>query len=167
MSTEIDGSLCDDSFHEFTIKSVFRESSQNCVNVYKVFFEALGEDENVIQVGTDVMVVKVTENAVHHFHKSCWRIGESHGANKELVRSVTTSKGSFVDRIVVDTEVVEAVAEIQLGKVTRAVVAIAHFGDKGKRGFVLDGVGIQGAVIDAQTEGAVRLASEEYWSSIR
>jgi hypothetical protein len=97
-----------------------------------VFLGGLGEYEDVIKVNNDEGVQMLAEDLVHEALKGGWGIGEAEGDDGEFKVAVTSAEGSLGDVSFGDSDLVVALAEVNLGKDGGTMKPVKHVVHAGK-----------------------------------
>ena len=71
-------------------------------------------DENVVQVDHDRLIQKWSEDFIHQPHKGGWSVRESEGKNKILKVTVARTERCLLDVVILDTNLMIALAEVNL-----------------------------------------------------
>ncbi|GBG74392.1 hypothetical protein CBR_g18803 [Chara braunii] len=138
------------------------EDGENLAEMIKVGLEGGAKNKNVIEVDHDTDFEEVAEDVVHGGLECGGGVGETERHYEKLVVPEVGAEGGLVGVLLADADLVEAIAEVDLGEVFGSTEVIKKFGYPGKRILVLDRDQIQGAVVYAHAEfrGAVLLDEE-------
>ncbi|GBG73568.1 hypothetical protein CBR_g16912 [Chara braunii] len=93
------------------------EDREDLAEVLKAGLEGGAEDKDVIKVDDDTDFEEVAEDVVHGRLESSGGIGESEWHHEELVVPEPRAEGGLVGVLIADTDLVEATAKVDLGKV--------------------------------------------------
>lgn len=91
-------------------------------------------------------------------------VGEPEGHDEVLIVAVASAKRRLPFVAVCDANLGVSDAEIDLGEVFRARESIEGFANERKGIAILDRDAVEGAIVDAESKGAVFLLDEEDWS---
>ncbi|GBG42211.1 hypothetical protein CBR_g81894, partial [Chara braunii] len=138
------------------------EDGENLAEMIKVGLEGGAKNKDVVEVDHDTDFEEVAEDVVHGGLECGGGVGEIERHYEKLIVPEGGAEGGLVGVLLADADLVEAIAEIDLGEVFGSTEAIKKFGYLGKRVLVLDRDPVQGAVVCAHAEyrGAVLLDEE-------
>ncbi|GBG63953.1 hypothetical protein CBR_g39957 [Chara braunii] len=144
------------------VELLFSNDGENFAKVFEVGFEVGAKDDNIIKVDHDTNFEEVTKDVIHGRFKCGGGIGEFEGHHEELVVPEARAKDSLVGVLLVDADLVEATAEINLGEILGSTETIKKLGYAREWVLVLDHDPVQGTVVCAHAEfrGAVLLNEE-------
>ncbi|GBG72919.1 hypothetical protein CBR_g12640 [Chara braunii] len=145
------------------LASYYRKfDGENFAKVFEMGFEGGAKDEDIIKVDHDTDFEEVAKDVIHGRLECDGGIGESEGHHKELVVPEARAKGGLVGVLLADADLVEAIAEINLGEILGSTEASKKLGYAREWVLVLDRDPVQGTVVCAHAEfrGAVLLNEE-------
>jgi hypothetical protein len=94
-------------------KLVFSEDVQDLSDDLAVFFQVLGEDEDVI----DAVIDKILEDVIHHGLEGGWAVSNTIQHYQQLKEPLVTLKGHFPFVAFLDLDVLVAPLDIKFGEV--------------------------------------------------
>jgi hypothetical protein len=65
------------TFRKFGVQVVVSQSLKNNMEMFRMIFQILGIDQNVIDEDYNEFVEFLHEDRVHEIHKICWGIGKT------------------------------------------------------------------------------------------
>ncbi|GBG85547.1 hypothetical protein CBR_g40185 [Chara braunii] len=150
------------TFVELGVAFFLSEDREDLANVLKVGLEGGAKDEDVIKVHDDTDFEEVTKDVVHGGLECGGGIGESERHYEELVVPKPRAECGLVGVLLADTDLVEAIAEVDLSEIFGSTEAIKKFRYPGEWALVLDRDPVQGTIICAHAKfrGAVLLDEE-------
>ena len=137
------------------------EEGEGGAEVVLVGFGGGGEDQDVVQVDEDEGVEVGAEDVMHEALEGGGGVGEAKGHDGELKVAIAGAEGGLGDVFRGDPNLVVAVAEVNLGEDGGAMEAVKELVNPGEGVAVLDGDGVEGAVVHTKAEGAILLLDEE------
>ncbi|GBG68063.1 hypothetical protein CBR_g1184 [Chara braunii] len=105
------------TFVELGVEFLLSEDREDLAKVLKVGLEGGAEDKDVIKVDDDTDFEEVAEDVVYGRLEGSGGIGESEWHHEELVVPEPRAEGGLVGVLLADTDLVEATAKVDLGKV--------------------------------------------------
>ncbi|GBG63258.1 hypothetical protein CBR_g37344 [Chara braunii] len=102
---------------------------EDLAEVMKVGLEGGAEGKDVIKVDDDTDFEEVAKDVVHGRLEGSGGIGESEWHHEELVVPEPRAEGGLVGVLLADTDLVEATAEVDLGKVLGSMETIKELGN--------------------------------------
>ena len=127
----------------------------------------LGEYANTIAkhhaISTNNMVV---EDMCHKPMKSTWRGAETKRTADKLIMTLSRHKGSLVQILSLDIELVKSTVQIDLGEKLGALCSCNEILSGSRRESVSNGLGIQCSVMHTQTQTSVLLGCKQNWCTI-
>ncbi|GBG87495.1 hypothetical protein CBR_g45554 [Chara braunii] len=150
------------AFAELGVEFLGMENGENLAEMIKVGLEGGAKNKDVVEVDHDTDFEEVAEDVVHGGLECDGGVGETERHYEKPVVPEAGVEGGFVSVLLADADLVEAIAEVDLGEVFGSTEAIKKFGYPGKRVLVLDRDPVQGAVVRAHAEfrGVVLLDEE-------
>ncbi|GBG73442.1 hypothetical protein CBR_g16158 [Chara braunii] len=127
------------TFAELGVKFLLSEDREDLAEVLKVGLEGGVEDKDVIKVDGDTDFEEVAEDVVHGRLEGRGGIGESDWHHEELVVPEPRAEGGLVGVLFADTDLVEATAKVDLGKVLGSTEMIKELGNPRSSGGGLAG----------------------------
>jgi len=146
---------------ELASQAIFAETGQNLFDMSHMFLESIRENEDVIQVDDAEDIEEITEAVVSISLKGCGSVGETEGHDEIFEVTITSTEGGLVFIAVCNPELVICVGHIQARKSISAFEAIEELRNEWEGVTVLDGDIVELSIIDAETEGTIRLFDEE------
>ncbi|GBG72569.1 hypothetical protein CBR_g12139 [Chara braunii] len=131
-----EGKLGEKVFHARGGKSTFAklsgelllaEDGKYLLDMLKVGLEGGTEDKDVVEVDHDTKFKEITEDVVDGGLEHLWGICEAKRHHKELVMPKARAEGGLVGMFLVNADLVEATAEVNLGEVFGSMEAIKKF----------------------------------------
>ena len=132
-----------------------------------MLFLIFGVDEDVVDEHNHELVEVLHEHLIHHPHEVGRGVGQSKRHHGALVQSVSRGERSLGDIALSDLQLIVSGAKINLGEYTGTTELVKQIIDSRQRLLVLYGDFVEGAVVDAQTEGTIALLSKQHWQSPR
>ncbi|GBG74630.1 hypothetical protein CBR_g19037 [Chara braunii] len=117
------------TFAELGVEFLLAEDRENLAEVLKVGLEGGAEDKDVIKVDDDTDFEEVAKDVVHGRLEGSGGIGESERHHEKLVVPEKRAEGGLVGVLLADTELVEATAKLDLGKVLSSTETIKELGN--------------------------------------
>ncbi|GBG66616.1 hypothetical protein CBR_g64887 [Chara braunii] len=117
------------TFAKLGVEFLLSEDREDLAEVLKVGLEGGAEDKDVIKVDDDTDFEEVAEDVVHGKLEGSGGIGESEWHHEKLVVPEPRAKGGLVGVLLADTDLVEAIAEVDLGKVLGSTETIKELGN--------------------------------------
>jgi hypothetical protein len=102
------------------------------------------------------------ENVVHQRLERGRRVAETERHDEELIEPIMGPERRLVDVGGQHAYLVISGAQVELGEEAGAMQLVQQLVDHGDREGVLDGEGVQGPVVDAETPAAIRLPDEQH-----
>ncbi|GBG88785.1 hypothetical protein CBR_g48402 [Chara braunii] len=140
------------TFAKFGVEFLLSEDQEDLANVLKVELNGRAKDEDVIKVRDDTDFEEVTEDVVHGGLECGGGIGESETHYEELIVPELRAECGLVGVLLTDTDLVEAIAEVDLGEIFGSTEAIKKFKYPGEWVLVLDRDPVQGTVVCAHRD---------------
>ncbi|GBG73232.1 hypothetical protein CBR_g12949 [Chara braunii] len=140
------------TFVELGVEFLLSEDQEDYADVLKVGLEGGAEDKDVIKVDAGTDFEGVVKDVVHGRLEGSGGIGEFEWHQEELVVPELRTEGGLVGVLLSDTDLVEATAEVDLGKVLGSTETIKALGIPRLGVLVLDRDPVQGAVVCAHAE---------------
>lgn len=140
---------------------VVTEDGESGAEVVLVGFGGGGEDQDIIQVDKDEGVEVGAEDVVHEALEGGGGVGEAKRHDGELIVAIAGAEGGLGDVFGGHTNLVVAVAEVNLGEDGGPMEAVKELVNPWEGVTVLDGDGVEGAVVHTKAEGAILLLDKE------
>jgi hypothetical protein len=115
-------------------------------------------DENIIKENKHKPAQVGLEHVIHQCMERCRSVVEAKGHHQELEVAVVGAESRYRDIVRMHPHLMITGAEVELGEELRPVQLIHDW----NRELVLGCLGVESAVVDAETPGAIGLAHEEY-----
>lgn len=149
-------------FLRLEIELVLAQNFQHLSYNPTMFFQGLGEDENVVQIDHHLALTnEISEQIIQHSLKCGWRIGKPKEHNQGLKQSSVGPKCGFPLISFLDPDVVVTPTDVKLGEVLRSSEFIHKFLDQRKRVVILDCHTIQLAIVLNRSQCTILLFDEE------
>jgi hypothetical protein len=129
--------------------------------MFGVFLLAFGIDEDIIDKDYDEFIELRHEHGVHEVHEVGWGISESKRHYQELVKTITSGKGSFSNVARSNLDLVITRMKVNLREDFGTSQLIKKNIDSGKRVFVFDGDCIEWSVIHTHPQATIFLLDKE------
>jgi hypothetical protein len=127
-----------------------------------MFFDALREDEDVVEVYVNhTFHDEVLENVIHHHLEGGGRVSESEKHHQWLVEATISTTRCLPLVTLFHSNILVPPSYIELREEFRAVKLIHQFRDEGKRIVILDHDGVECAIVLYETKRSVLLIDEE------
>jgi hypothetical protein len=127
-----------------------------------MFFDALREDEDVVEVyANHAFHDEVLENVVHHRLEGGGRVGESEKHHQWLVEAAISTKRCLPLVTLFHSNILVPPSYVELREEFRAAKLIHQFGDEGKRIAILDRNGVERTIVLYKTKRPILLFDEE------
>src|ERR1700722_7565645 len=146
----------------FEEQFVTAKDLENLSDDLPVMFQCFGEDQDVVQVDSDLVVDdKILEDFVHHGLECCGGIGEAEKHNKRFKQSSGGSESGFPLITFLNADVVVSPLNIEFCVVLGFNKRIDHWWNGGYRVSVADSHSIKFTVILDRTKCAIFLSDKE------
>lgn len=127
----------------------------------EMVFRGFGVNEDVINVHDDKLVQKWREHIIHQVHEGGWGVGEAKRKDSKLKVTIAGAEGGLVHIVGVNANLMISRPQIEGSEDGGALELIQQLIDTREGVAVLDGDGIEGAVVDTHAKGAIFFAGEE------
>src|SRR5277367_5733849 len=134
---------------------------QNLFDMSHMFLESIRENEDVIQVDDAEDIEEITEAVVSISLKGCGSVGETEGHDEIFEVTITSTEGGLVFIAVCDAELVVCIGYIQARKLCSTFQTIEKLRNEWEGIAILDSDIVELSIINAETEGTIRLFDEE------
>jgi len=128
-----------------------------------VFLFRLRKDQNVVQIHYyDPFGYESSEDVVHHSLEGGGTVGHSEEHHKRFKEATVGAEGHFPLISGLDAYVIETPADVKFCEVSGSAELGDELGDEREKVPVLDGYGIQHAIVLDQLERTILLFNEEH-----
>ncbi|GBG62158.1 hypothetical protein CBR_g29357 [Chara braunii] len=117
------------TFAELGVEFLLSEDREDLAEVLKLGLEGGTENKDVIKVDDNTDFQEVAEDVVHGRLEGSGAIGESEWHHEELIVPEPRAEGGLVGVLLADTDLVEATAKVDLGKVLGSTKTIKELGN--------------------------------------
>ena len=132
-----------------------------------MLLHTLGEYDEVVLVHHTELGEEWAKHVLHHALEGGWCIAKSHRHDEELKSSKRRADGGLVDVLGRHQGLPKALKEVEAGHHLAAGQLVEEVTIAGQRVPVLDGYGVEVAVVEHEAERAVRLWCKQNRRSIR
>jgi len=145
---------------------VLSEEFQDLSDMFDVVLLVSTVDQDVINVDNDGNVEEGSKNILNQRLKSSWGIGESKRHNLVLVVAISSAKCCLWDVILMDSNLVVARTEINLGEYLGFIETVYQIINEWDGESILDGDLVECSVVNAHVEFSIFLFDEDDQGSI-
>jgi len=131
-------------------------------NVLEMLRPRRAVNENVVEKNQHKPPQERPQDVVHQGLEGRRGVGEAERHHQTLVVAMMSAEGRLGDVVWVHPHLMILRAQVELGEETRPMELIEELVYHQDQEFVLGHLGVEGAVVDAETPGLVRLANEEH-----
>src|SRR4051812_31360204 len=156
-----DGGFEELALGDLAVELVLSQEGEDLSDVFIVFGVGLAEYENVINVHNDRLIEEGAEDVLDQGLECGGSIGETERHHLVLVVAVARAEGGLLDVLFVDSDLVVAPMQVDLGEYFGTEEAVGEVVDEGNGEAVLDGDVVQGTVVDAHLEGTIFLLDKD------
>jgi len=132
-------------------EAVLAQNGEDDAEVSEMVRPALAVNQNIVEENEDKPAEVSAEHVVHERLESRWGVAQPERHDQELVEAVVGAERRFVDILRPHPHLVIPRPKVELGEEARAMELVQELVDDGDGERVLDGEGVQGAVVDAET----------------
>lgn len=150
------------AFSDFERESMVLEAMENFADSAPVFFFRVGEDEDVVHVNDDLSGLDhVLEDIVHHALEGCGGVAHSEEHDERFVEAAVGDERGFPLVSVLDSDIREAPADVDFGKVLGSLESVEEFGNEREGITVLDRHVVELSVVLHRAKSTVSLLDEK------
>ena len=111
---------------------MIQESLKNSMNKGAMFSKGSGKDENIVHINDNMASVdKITKGTIHELLEGGWGVAETKKHDKGFKEATIGFEGGFPFISFLDSDIMVALVDIQLGEVDRIFEFIEECWDEG------------------------------------
>jgi len=143
-------------------ESVRAEYLEDGTYVLKVSRPRRTVDEDVVEEDEDETAKERLQDTVHQGLERRWRICGTERYDDELEVAMVGAEGRLGDVLRVHGHLVVPTAQVEFGEEARTFQFVKELIDHGDREFVLNGLGVEDAIVDAEAPAAILLPHKQH-----